>query len=210
MPRITPALAFAALTLAAGLAFAEPRFVLRYPGGVPQVSITGDFSQTTYTVSRAPASGGGFIPITENSVLCMGSCYADDRGAVPGVSYLYRFDVRLADGSPATFGPFLATISPALARPLGLYVFPNPGRGATGIQLHVAGAPTEPAVQGEVMVHDLAGRRVRTIERGAIARGLTTVTWDGRDDHGAELKPGVYVVRFTTAGGAAIARLIRR
>jgi hypothetical protein len=210
MPRISPVLTFAALTLAAGLALAEPRFVLRYPGGVPQVSITGDWSQSTYTVSRAPASGSEFVTITDNSILCMGSCYADDRSAVPGVSYLYRFDLRLADGAPATFGPYLATISPALARPLGLYVFPNPGRGATGIQLHVAGAPGEPAVQGEVMVHDLAGRRVRVIERGAIARGLTTLSWDGRDERGAPLKPGVYVVRFTTTSGAAIARLIRR
>jgi hypothetical protein len=43
-----------------------------------------------------------------------------------------------------------------------------------------------------------------------LARGLTTLTWDGRDERGAELKAGVYVARFTTADGAAIARLIRR
>lgn len=210
MNRASLTISLAAIALATGLAVAEPRFVLRYPGGVPQVSITGDFSNTTYVVSRAPAAGGEYVAITEHSILCLGSCYADDRGAVPGTSYLYRFDLRLTDGTPVSYGPFLATISPALARPVGLFVYPNPGRGMTGIQVHVAGAPTDPTVQGEVVIHDLTGRRIRTIHRGTLVRGLTTLTWDGRDEGGAELKAGVYVARFTTADGAAIARLIRR
>ena len=210
MHRSTAALALAGVALVADLALAEPRFVVRYPGGVPQVSITGDFSNSTYIVWRAPAAGGVFVSITEHSILCMGSCYADDRSAVPGSSYLYRFDLRLADGTPVSYGPFLATISPALARPVGLFVYPNPGRGATGIQLHVAGAPTDRPAEGELAVHDLAGRRVRTIYSGAIERGLTTITWDGRDERGAELRAGVYLVRFTAAGEAAVARILRR
>ena len=206
-------LALAALTLSATLALAEPRFIISYPGGVPQVSITGDYAGSTYTVWRQPASGGEPVRITDNTILCMGSCYAEDRTAAPGVSYLYRFEVTMPTEVGATtvlFGPYLATISPALARPVGVFVYPNPGRGPTGVQLHVAGAPGDPVVSGEAALYDLVGRRVRIIHQGPIARGLTTLSWDGRDQRGAELASGVYLIRFTAAGSAAVARIVRR
>lgn len=213
MPRPTMPLALAGLTLSAALALAEPQFVIRYPGGVPQVSITGDFSGSTYTVWRQSAAGGDPVRITDQTILCLGSCYAEDRAAVPGASYLYLFDLMIPTETgvwQVTFGPYLATISPALARPVGVFVYPNPGRGPTGVQLHVAGAPGAPGVTGNVAVFDLAGRRVRMIHQGTLARGLTTLSWDGRDDRGDELRPGVYLLRFTAAGSAAIARIVRR
>lgn len=210
MTRASLPIALAALALSASLALAEPQLVVRYPYGVPQVSITGDYTGSTYTVARAPAGGGEFVTITEDWILCLGSCYADDRGAVPGESYLYRFDLVLADGRPVTYGPFLATISPALARPLGVFVYPNPGRGATTVQLYVSGSPQDQAVLGEAAVYDLTGRRVRLVRRSALSRGLTTLTWDGRDDRGEALPAGVYLLRFTAESRAAVARIVRR
>lgn len=206
-------IALAAVTVSATLALAEPRFVLRYPGGVPQVSITGDYSGATYTVWRQPASGGEPVRITDSGILCLGSCYAVDRTAVPGASYLYVFDLLMpGDGGapPVSFGPYLATISPALAEPVGVFVYPNPGRGPTGVQLHLAGATGDPGMEGEAAIYDLTGRRVRTVHRGMVARGLSTLSWDGRDDRGSELRAGVYLLRFTARQGVAIARIIRR
>src|SRR5262245_12395663 len=124
MTRKRLALAWVALTLWASLAAAEPRLVLRYPHGVPLVSITGDFARSTYAVYRAPANGGPYEPLSQGSVLCMGECYALDPSALPGTSYFYRFDLLLPDGTATSYGPFLATISPALARPLGVFAFP--------------------------------------------------------------------------------------
>lgn len=213
MSRSRVVLALAGLTLSATLALAEPEFVLSYPGGVPQVSITGDYAGSTYTVWREPASGGEAVRITDHTVLCLGSCYAVDGAASPGVSYLYRFEVTMPTEAGATtvlFGPYLATISPALARPVGVFAYPNPGSGPTGVQLHVAGTPGDREVSAEVALYDLAGRRVRTIHHAAIARGLTTLSWDGRDDRGSRLAPGVYLLRFTAAGSAAVARIVRR
>src|SRR5262245_61368818 len=184
MTRTRLALAWVALALWVSLAAAEPRLVLRYAQGVPRVSITGDYARSTYTVSRAPANGGAYEPLSQGSVLCMGECYALDPSALPGTSYFYRFDLLLPDGTAASYGPFLATISPALARPLGVFVFPNPGHGPATVQLHVAGAPAAGAVLGEAALFDLSGRRVRVIHQGAFERGLTTWTWDGRDDRG--------------------------
>lgn len=206
-------LVLAALVLSAALAVAEPEFIVRYPNGVPQVSITGDYSGATYTVFRAAANGGPFQVIGGNAVLCLGSCYAVDREALPGESYLYRFDLALSSGSASQFvsyGPYRATISPAIGRPLGVHAFPNPGRGATSVQLHVAGVPSDRAVHGEATVYDLTGRRLRVLHRGPVARGLTTIAWDGRDERGAELRPGVYVLRLAADGRQANALLVRR
>ena len=213
MPHPTPAIVLAGLALSVTLAAAEPQFVVRYPGGVPQVSITGDYTGSTYTVWRGPARGGDYERITDNFILCLGTCYAEDRLAVPGTSYHYLFDVTFPAGSgapPLTYGPYLATISPALAHPVGVFVYPNPGRGVTGIQLHLAGTSADRAILGEVAVYDVSGRRLRTIHRGEVPPGLTTLSWDGRDDRGAELRSGVYLLRFATVRGEALARIVRR
>ena len=156
MARTRLLLALAGLTLSAAPALAEPQFVIRYPGGVPQVSITGDYSGSAYTVWRQSASGGDPVRITDRDILCLGSCYAEDRGAVPGASYLYLFEVTMlaeAGAAPVSFGPYLATISPALARPVGVFVYPNPGRGPTSVQIHLAGAPGGREVTGEAAIN---------------------------------------------------------
>jgi flagellar hook capping protein FlgD len=212
------ALALVMLALGGTRALAEPELIVRYPRGVPQVSITGNWTNSTYTVLRAPARGGVFEPITENSILCLGACYADDPTAAPGETYRYRFEITGApidSSGPAaesrwSFGPYLVTISPALARPVGVFAFPNPGRGATSIQLHVAGAPTDRAAQGEAGIYDLTGRRVRMLHRGPVARGLTTLHWDGRDERGDLLRGGVYMLRFTADGHPANVLIVRR
>lgn len=210
MMRAKISLIVSGLTLGAALAFAEPDFVLRYPAGVPQVSITGDYAGSNYTVWRQPAAGGEPVRVGERSILCLGSCYAEDRGAVPGASYLYLFEVADgASGAMTRFGPYLATISPALARPVGVYVYPNPAHGASGIQLHVAGALADRPLPAEAAIYDLSGRRVRTLHSGPIARGLTTVTWDGRGPDGERVPAGVYVLRFSAGGQAAVARIVR-
>lgn len=212
MLRTKLALVLSGLTLGAALAFSEPAFVLRYPGGVPQVSITGDYAGSSYTVWRQPAAGGALVRITDHSILCMGSCYAEDRSAVAGESYLYVFEVASSDGGAGTlarFGPYLATISPALAHPAGVHVYPNPGRGPTGIQLHVAGSVSDRPVNGEADLYDLAGRRLRTLHRGPLARGITSISWDGRNERGESLPAGVFLLRFTAGGHTAVARIVR-
>jgi len=60
--------------------------------------------------------------------------------------------------------------------------YPNPFRSAVTIE-HGGAA--------SVAIHDVAGRRVRTIRTGA-AGAPGSVTWDGRDDAGRPLPAGVY------------------
>jgi hypothetical protein len=50
------------------------------------------------------------------------------------------------------------------------------------------------AIQTEVKVFDLAGRRVRSLFAGEESSGFHPKEWDGRDDSGGWLPPGIYLV----------------
>ena len=47
-----------------------------------------------------------------------------------------------------------------------------------------------------VRVLNLAGRVVRTLPESAGARGVNTLSWDGRSDQGSALPGGLYLVRI--------------
>jgi hypothetical protein len=199
----------ATLLLAAGLAFAEPAVQVRYFDGVPEISITGDYARTRYTIARAAIPDGPFTPITDVSTLCLGSCSAMDYDASPGRIYWYRFDLAFEDGSSRTFGPYAVTISPTLARSSGASVVPNPMSGSARVELFLAGSPAAGSLDADAILFDLAGRRVRTIWSGALARGLTRVSWDGRNEVGRAIEPGVYYLRFASPLGVRVSRVLR-
>ena len=68
----------------------------------------------------------------------------------------------------------------------GLRVHPNPALATVQVHLLTPGRVS-------VTVHDLAGRRVRSLEEHFVAfPGGRPWTWDLRDDHGRRVAPGVY------------------
>ena len=203
------ALGFVATILVAGLAFAEPGLEVKYFSGVPLLELEGSYPNTHYTIWRATESGGPFVRMTDLNTLCLGPCYGSDFEAEPGRTYWYRFDLVPAEGRPVSFGPYRVTIPQALARRVGVRVFPNPGSALTRIELHLAGAPTDPPFAARATLHDLQGRTVRTIHDGPLGRGLTRLTWDGRGGDGATLRPESYFLRFASPLGTAVARVIR-
>jgi hypothetical protein len=201
-------LSFAAAVVVTSLAFADPEVRVTYPPAGTRIALEGDWHGAWYTVWRGEAAGSPFLPITSDEVLCIGECFALDTHAEPGRVYLYRFDLVLADGSRTSFGPYAVIASPNPASRLGVRVAPNPGRGAGRIELAVPGygAP----VQAEARLYDAQGRSVRLLHRGPLPRGITTLTWDGRDDRGRALEPGLYFLRLSTPGEASIGRVVRR
>jgi flagellar hook assembly protein FlgD len=44
-------------------------------------------------------------------------------------------------------------------------------------------------------VYDVSGRLVRRIDSGVYPAGHRVATWDGRDEHGRDVAPGIYFVQ---------------
>lgn len=80
---------------------------------------------------------------------------------------------------------------------------PNPFRGTTSIHYAV------PAGGGEVTLRiiDVNGRLVRTVVTGREQAGHRTVEWDGRDERGSELPPGIYFSRMSAPGFEATGKI---
>jgi len=103
-------------------------------------------------------------------------------------------------GGLARFDPAYVTPPPPPLPSLSAHVYPNPALlNGLGIQLRVSG--NAEAYSGAV--YDLSGRKLRTIHD--VANGA--IVWDGRDDDGRLVKPGIYFVRVEAGGRAAVARV---
>ena len=84
---------------------------------------------------------------------------------------------------------------------------------ATGVRAGIAGLGPVPSAgpvtiawavaragEAELAIHDVAGRRIRTLERGPVAPGPRETTWDGRDDAGRRAASGLYFAVLRTDG----------
>jgi flagellar hook capping protein FlgD len=88
---------------------------------------------------------------------------------------------------------------------LRLQASPNPSRALTQLRIE-----SEAAGFQEVTVCDLLGRAVRHLESGWFDAGARARDWDGRDDSGARVPPGIYYAQVRAAAGivrSPIARL---
>jgi hypothetical protein len=108
-----------------------------------------------------------------------------------------------ADGlplpAPLSVGPPAAAAGLALAAPR-----PNPFRDGTALRFHV---PVAGRV--ELAIFDPGGRRIATPYSGDAGPGWVEARWDGRDDAGRTVRPGVYRVRLT-GPGPTVSRPIAR
>ncbi len=84
---------------------------------------------------------------------------------------------------------------PALAGPVLAPNHPNPFNPSTAIRFAL---PAPGPVR--LSVHDLAGRRVRTLVDGDLPAGSHVRRWDGRDQRGVAVASGMYVLRLEAAG----------
>jgi flagellar hook assembly protein FlgD len=66
--------------------------------------------------------------------------------------------------------------------------------------------PDEDHVTLDVL--DIQGRRVRQLQHERQAAGPHSVLFDGRDERGNRLAPGIYLIRLVVRGGIRIARVV--
>jgi 1,4-alpha-glucan branching enzyme len=72
---------------------------------------------------------------------------------------------------------------------------PNPTTATSAVRFRL---PTRSAVH--LSVHDVRGRRVRTLIDRSLSPGTHTAGWDGRDESGVLVQPGLYFLRLETPG----------
>ncbi|HXJ68172.1 MAG TPA: FlgD immunoglobulin-like domain containing protein, partial [Verrucomicrobiae bacterium] len=81
--------------------------------------------------------------------------------------------------------------------------FPNPMRDAATIRY----VTVEPGPV-EIAILDVSGRRVRMLEDEQREPGAGVLRWDGRDERGTRVAPGVYLVHMRSRGRALSRRIV--
>lgn len=82
---------------------------------------------------------------------------------------------------------------------------PNPFRESVAVSFTLPQAVAEATLQ----VHDVRGRRIRTLRLGAQDPGIHRIVWDGLEERGTPTAPGIYFVRLLGCGSPQGARIVR-
>ena len=99
--------------------------------------------------------------------------------------------------APLAVGPAVAT-EVEMAMP-----WPNPAREAVHLGFTLPRAGTV-----RLEIHDLQGRRVRTLADGRYAASRYALAWDLRDDAGHPVAPGIYLARLGSETGEHTRRIV--
>ncbi len=120
-------------------------------------------------------------------------------------TYEYRL-VAVEHGGAEQAGPAVAVTTPDWPRAAVTVhgAAPNPFRGETAF-----GFTLRRADRVRITVHDVAGRRLRTLVDGRLEAGAHRQVWDGIDAGGRRAAGGVYFVRIETAAGSRALRVTR-
>ncbi len=126
---------------------------------------------------------------------------AQARVRVHDVNFGARSDMSAAD-----FLILSTTDAPNLGAGQAAFgpAWPNPSAGEIHFTLTVP-----EAVSADVGVYDLAGRLVHRLARGPAPPGRHTLAWDGRDEQGGRVRPGVYFAVARWPGFEVTRRIVR-
>lgn len=117
------------------------------------------------------------------------------------------FGAEVARAAIAT-AAHLAGVVPVVAAPEaaqsrgGLQVWPTPFGDVLTMRL------ARPSAVRSLSIHDVSGRRVRTLADRAVTG--SELTWDGRDDMGHPAAAGIYFVRLLDDGAGATRKVVRQ
>lgn len=128
-----------------------------------------------------------------------GARYRDDDVAA-GATYHYRLGLFDADGEVA--GPSIRVVVPAARLSLA-GIAPNPTErgGTVTFTLPTAG-------HARLAMFGVDGRRIRTLADRGFEGGTQRVEWDGNDESGHRLAPGVYFLTLTFGSETRVSRTL--
>ena len=159
-----------------------------------------------YHLYRGLASGGPFIAL--NGSLITAAEYVDST-IPPGTETVwYQVSAQDVSGNESarstTYVLKLVAQTTTWAMDTG---YPNPSR--AGATVHI---PVVVAGSGETATLEIvnsSGQRVRRLDLGTRPPGPTEVQWDGRNDAGREVAPGVYTAWLIAGTTRVSVRLVR-
>jgi len=118
----------------------------------------------------------------------------------------YAFNVHLVSGGTTTIRvDTLGKVAVPPGNPVWDVVSgrPNPSRGIVEIAFRLS---TD--CRASVDVFDIAGRKLRRVFGGVAHAGSHAVTWDGRNEDGVAVPPGLYFVRANLPQGSITKRIV--
>ena len=118
----------------------------------------------------------------------------DDQGRIAGVGQRANGETRAVLLTPTSTAGVSGGPTPAVTSFAGAK--PNPAHGASRFDFTLARAG-----RASLELLDVTGRRVRTLADGEYGAGPQAIAWDGRDQVGARVAPGIYHARLVTEQG---------
>lgn len=157
-----------------------------WPGNEP-TEIPEDFTVGRPGISIIIPAGAKFLFVTPADIY-----YRDnsDPDHDLGIKITLLSTVSVPDGGPAD-------------RRLELSARPNPFAAESSIAFQLA----EPA-SVRLLVHDPAGRLLRTLVTDRLEAGSHVARWDGRDDSGRPASAGTYFASLRSGGHVGTTRLV--
>ncbi|RPJ42562.1 MAG: T9SS C-terminal target domain-containing protein, partial [Candidatus Latescibacterota bacterium] len=126
----------------------------------------------------------------------------------------YLIKVFRKEGSGAGLQRYRLTLIKSVSTEVALGDVPAPA----GLHARVAPNPFNPTTSAKfyapeagaysVSVFDVSGRLARRIEGRSSIAGWVEVPWDGRDDAGAPVSSGVYLIRVNAGGRSETVRSV--
>jgi len=174
-------------------------------------------------ISYSPGTTEGFVsPVVNTAKTSQGKLFsaaANPYGAKGKVNVLNMvFEVIGSGGSDCKVGlkftamasaytfknllPYLATASDItvglkideLPEDSSVQVYPNPFKNGTKITYHLKGSE-----HVNLYINNVVGQKIRILVNDFKQAGSYEIYWDGKDDAGKNLQPGIYVCTFQTS-----------
>jgi hypothetical protein len=117
--------------------------------------------------------------------------------------YAAGYTVPTASAASATIVIGSPTDVATTAASLKLDAAPNPFQPLTTLLLQAPESGRQ-----VILVHDVAGRLVRNLDRGSYAAGPRRVSWDGRDNDGLRLASGTYWITLQAGDSQVTKRVV--
>lgn len=199
---------------------------VQQPHPVTQADTTDANGEANLTVRGGGCSATGRVNLRANGVLVQrwigavspdvdGDCWVqvDDLAYVTsklgtsdfcadldGSGSVTQFDVGIVEEALGSCCSQLVaveepTVLGALNTGAPIRVTPNPSSGSVEIRIQAGRFP-----RGPIRVFDAAGRLVRSVGLAPTGQGMTTIRWDGRNEAGQLVPPGLYYIRAGRQG----------